>query len=506
MAYTLAFDFGTGGVRAGVYDLTRKQMVATAESACETQFPRAGWAEQNPNDWLKSMLDAGRGALQLAQIRQVEGVCVSSTASTVVTCKADGTPLGPALLWMDCRAETESRETNTIDHPVMRFCGGGDAVEWLVPKAMWIKRNNPELWDKADIICEAIDYINHALTGEWAGSLMNASCKWNYDSQADEFVPEIYERLGIASLIEKLPQRIVPVGGVVAPMLPEMSAALGLENQPLIAQGGIDAHIGMLGANVVAPGGMLFIGGTSVVQLTQLASEQDVTGFWGPYPNALTDGRWLVECGQVSSGSILSWLSNEIFGLDNAGHQALIREVCNRQAGAHGLLALDYWMGNRTPYRDGALRGVIAGLTLGHDRADIYSACVDAVALGSANVLAVLDERNVSIDRIVLAGGILKNQAWLNASIDAMNREVELVDGENLSLVGGAVSAATAIGAYSSLEEAAKACAVETTKVSPNAERAAYFAKSLGLYQETTMQMKPLLHHLASAQNNRVVQ
>ncbi|MGV8989165.1 MAG: FGGY-family carbohydrate kinase [Cypionkella sp.] len=500
MAYILSFDFGTGGVRAGVYDTDRCAMRAMAETAYTTCFPRAGWAEQDPDDWRRALRVAGREVLERAGVTMVEAVCCGTTASTVAVCRRDGTPLRPALLWMDCRAETESRETARLDHPVMRYCGGSDAVEWLIPKAMWLKRNQPAIWAEADIICEALDYMNHDLTGEWVASRMNAACKWNYDSAESQFCPEIYEALGIADLLDRLPQRVIPVGGRIAPMRAEMAADLGLKNLPMVAQGGIDAHIGMLGADIIEPGAMLFIGGTSVVQLTQLGAESDVSGFWGPYPNALTDGHWLVECGQVSAGSVMNWLAGTLFGLDGAGHAALIAEVAASPGRAEGLLALDYWMGNRTPYRDGALRGAMMGLTLGHGRADIYASVVDAVALGSANVLGCLADRAVQIDRVVMAGGIVKNAAWLQATVDALARPVLVAREDNLSLVGAAVAAASSVGIYGSLAEAARACVAPVREVLPDPARSDWFARSLPLYREATAALTPILHELSRRQ------
>jgi ribulose kinase len=501
MAFVLSFDFGTGGVRAGVYDLSARRMVANGEATYETRYPQAGWAEQDPEAWRRALRLAGRAALAQAGLTEVAAICVATTASTVAVCDRVGTPLRPALLWMDCRAEAESRETQQVAHPVMRFCGGGDAVEWLVPKAMWLKRHQPEIWTRAEVICEALDYINFDLTGEWVASRMNAACKWNYDSDAQRFVPEVYAALGMADLIERLPQRVVPVGQAIAPLRAEMAAELGLTNQPLVAQGGIDAHIGMLGADIVAPGSLLFIGGTSVVQLTQLGAEADVAGFWGPYPNALTDGEWLVECGQVSAGSILNWLAGTIFGLDAPGHADLIAEVAATPDRAKGLLALDYWMGNRTPYRDAALRGTITGLTLGHGRADIYAAAIDSIALGSANVLSVLSQRGVAIDRVVVAGGIVKNRAWLQATVDAIGRPVQVAQEDNLSLVGAAVSAATAIGHFASLAEAAAACVAPTRQHAPDPGRAGWFAGRLPLYREVTGALTPVMHQLSAEQN-----
>jgi ribulose kinase len=500
MAHILSFDFGTGGVRAGVYDVDRRQMLGQADAAYATHYPRAGWAEQSPTDWRKALRHAGRAALEKAGRKTVDAVCCATTASTVAVCRRDGTPLSPAILWMDCRADAEARQTASLDHEVMRFCGGSDAVEWLVPKSMWLKSHMPELWSKAEVICEALDYVNFDLTGEWVGSRMNAACKWNYDSQNHRFVPEIYEAFGIPDLLERLPQRIVPVGGVIGTMRSEMAAELGLDNLPVVAQGGIDAHIGILGADTVEPGGMLFIGGTSIVQLVQLAQEEDVSGFWGPYPNALNDGRWLVECGQVAAGSMLNWLTNEIFGLDKNGHAAMIADVAATPHRSEGLLALDYMMGNRTPYRDASLRGVLMGLTLGHTRADIYAAAIDSVALGSANILSVLKARGVAVERVMMAGGIVKNAAWLQATVDALGLPVQVAREDNLSLVGTAVAAASAIGVFPDLKTAAKACVAPASELLPNPGRAEWFERMLPLYQDATEQLRPTLHQLARRQ------
>jgi len=500
MAHILSFDFGTGGVRAGIFDADRRRMLDQAEAPYATYHVRAGWAEQAPEEWRAALRLAGRAVLEKTGMTSVDAVCVATTASTVAVCKRDGTPLSRAILWMDCRAEMEARETARLAHPVMRFCGGSDAVEWLVPKSMWLKRHQPDLWSRAEVVCEALDFINFDLTGEWVGSRMNAACKWNYDSAEDRFVPEIYEAFGIPDLIDRLPSRIVPVGGVIGRMREEMAAELGLENLPVVAQGGIDAHIGMLGADTVEPGGMLIIGGTSIVQLVQLAEVGDVSGFWGPYPNALTDGHWLVECGQVAAGSMLNWLAGEIFGLDAVGHSALIEEVAATASRANGLLALDYMMGNRTPYRDASLRGALMGLTLGHKRADLYAAAVDSLALGTANVLSALSTRGVEVDRVMMAGGIVKNGAWLQATVDAIGKPVQVAREDNLSLVGAAVAAASAIGVFSDLESAARACVAPSKEVMPNPERAEWFARTLPLYQQTTEQMRPVLHTLSRRQ------
>ncbi|MEP7457582.1 FGGY-family carbohydrate kinase [Phyllobacterium sp. SB3] len=499
MTLVLNFDLGTGGVRAGVYDVEGRSMLSMSESSYGTIYPRAGWAEQQAEEWWVAVLTAGREAVERCGSGDIAAVCVATTASSVVICDRESKPLYPAILWMDCRASEEARITEKINHPVMNYSGGGDAAEWLVPKAMWLSSNEPAIFEKADIICEALDFINFRLCGEWAGSRMNAACKWNYDSSNGSFVPEIYEALGISGLQKKLPQRIVPVGDVIGSIQPEVATALGINGRAIVAQGGIDAHIGVLGAGTVAAGGMLIIGGTSVVHLTHLKEQADVSGFWGPYPNALVEGLWLVEAGQVSAGSILNWFSQKLFGLDEEGHAELIRQA-STSARNSGLLTLDYWMGNRTPYRDADLRGAVLGLSLGHDRADVYASAVDSIALGSANVVGVLEDRGVHVERIVLAGGICKNPLWLQATVDALQRPVNVAHGDNLSLIGTAVCSAHALGLFPDLISASEACAAPTKELLPDPQRAERYRDAMELYRSATESLTPVLHALSARQ------
>ena len=258
--------------------------------------------------------------------------------------------------------------------------------------------------------------------------------------------------------------------------------------------------MGVFGAGTVAPGGLLMIGGTSVVQLTHTAHQPNIPGVWGPYPDALVEGLWLIEGGQVSAGSILSWLSDRIFGLDRSGFEALLTEAACLDVGASGLVTLDYWMGNRTPYRDPDLRGAILGLSLWHDRATIYRSAVEAIALGSANVVAGLVGEGVAIDRLVLAGGICKNPLWLKATIDAVGLPARVVRDDNLSLVGAAVSAATALGQFSDLTAASSAFAAPASIIEPSPAAHVRFVEMLAVYREATATISSIAHRLARTQ------
>jgi ribulose kinase len=500
MARLLGLDFGTGGVRVGVFDLDRRAMLGEREERYATRHPHPGWAEQSAIDWWEALGRATRGLMRDLDSPEIAGVCVATTASTVVACKRDGEPLRPAILWMDCRAAEEADRTAAARHPVMAYSGGSDAAEWLVPKSMWLSRREPEVYAAAHVICECIDYVNFKLTGRWVGSRMNATCKWNYDSVAGGFVNDLYAEFGVPDLAQKLPSEILAVGAPIERVSAAAADHLGLSTRPIVAQGGIDAHIGMVGADTMAPGELLLIGGTSTVQLFQLAQEAPVDGFWGPYPHALNDNLWLVEAGQVSAGSILSWLTHDIFGLDEAGGAQLRQQAQALPFAGAGLLMLDYFMGNRTPYRDPMLRGALIGLTLGHDRAAIYRAAVEGVALASANVLRRMDELGVSCRRVVSSGGYARNPLWLRATVDAMGLPMQTLPEINLTILGAAACAATGAELTDDLFAAAKAVAQPTSVIEPDPAAHERHRELLADYREATELLAPLMRRLAVRQ------
>lgn len=501
MTYALSLDFGTNGVRAGIFDLGAGRLVAAAERGYETQHIPPNRAEQNPDDWWAALCDIMPDVLTKSGNPDIAAICVATFASTVVFADRGGQILCPAILWMDARATAEADQTETLSHPVMAYSGGSDAVEWLVPKAMWMAKNDPQLWARTDIVCEALDFINFRLTGEWVGSLMNATCKWNYDSRARAFCHDIYAELGVPELGDKLPPRIVDIGAEIGQLSEKAAAALGLKGTPIVVQGGIDAHMGTFGAGTVEPGSMLMIGGTSNVHLTQVPDDgKDITGVWGPYPNALTPDLRMIEGGQVSAGSILNWLARDIYGLDDQGFVALCEDAGRVDFRETGLMAMDFWMGNRTPYRDASLRGALMGLSLSHDRASIFRACVTSVALGSTNVVFDLERQGVLIDRLVLAGGILRNPVWLAATIDAIGKPVKVATGDNLSLYGAAVACKVGLGLASSMREAAESVPAPMVEHAPNMAAHADYREMLEEYREAVEVLRPILHRLSSNQ------
>ncbi|RKN05725.1 FGGY-family carbohydrate kinase [Streptomyces radicis] len=499
----LAIDLGTESARVALYagDGT---VLGEGQSGYPTRYPHPGWAEQDPDDWWRAVVNATRAAVTRAGSPRVAGVAVATTASTVAVLDAEGRPLRPALLWMDSRASAESERTAATGHPVLRYAGGGDAVEWLVPKAMWLAGHEPHVYRAADRVTEAVDYLVFRLTGTWAASRMNAVCKWNHDPLGAGLPDDLYADLGVPDLRAKLPERVVAVGDPIAPVAAAARAELGIEGEAVVSSGGIDAHLSLLAVGGPRTGRVSVVSGTSTAFVTEIAEPVFPPTVWGPYPDALTAGRWLVEGGQVTSGSVLTWVGEQLLGRPRAELPGLIASATALPPGEHGLLVLDYFMGNRTPLRDPRLRGAILGLTAGTRPEEVYRAAVEGVAYGTRQVLDSFVAGGVPVDEVFISGGIRHNPLWLRTTADVLGRPLHLVRGDNLTLRACAVIAAAGIdGGADSLADAAAGFAPAAELVEPDPATRDLHERGYADYLAATAATRSVAHRLSAPERTR---
>lgn len=501
MGILLSIDLGTEGARVGAFTEDGR-VLGEAHRTYPTRFPRPGWAEQDPRDWWQAITAATRELLSTGECRRagdVVAIAAATTASTVAVVDAAGAPLRPAILWMDCRSSAESERTAKMaaEFPVLDWSGGSDAAEWLVPKAMWLRSNDPDSYRRADRIVEAVDYVTFRLTGQWVGSQMNAVCKYNYDTVGRRFPTELYAALGIDDLAAKLPDRIVEVGGVAGTVSAAAAADLGISGRPVVAVGGIDAHVSLLSCGDDLDGLVSLVSGTSSAIIAEVDEPTDTHEIWGPYPHALHQGKWLVEGGQVTSGSVLKWTGESIMGVPRAELPGLIEEATTVDPARHGLRALDYFMGNRTPYRDARLRGAVIGLSLGTTKAELYRAMVEAVACGTRAVIDSFERAGVSCRRLVFSGGIERNPLWQQVTVDVLGRPAEFVVGANLTLRACAAIAATGAGVTRSLVEGSRLFAPRVRVLEPDRQRVPVYQDTYADYRRLTAMLQQFMQDSA---------
>jgi ribulokinase len=504
--FVIGLDGGTEGARAGIFDPAGKP-VAFARAAYPTAHPRQGWAEQDPDSWWAAALIATRRALGESGIEPeaVKGIAVGCTSCTVVLSDANGRPLRPAVIWMDVRAAPQARRIVATGDPALKYSGYDKAsAEWLLSKVLWVAEHEPETYARAQHITEYTDWLGHRLTGEWAASINTAAIRGYYDRNAGGWPTSLFAAVGLPDLIDKLPPRVIDMGDVLGALTSEAADALGLRPGIPVAEGGADAFVGMVGLDVLTPGRAALITGSSHLHLAQTATPSHAPGIFGAYTDAVVPGQYTIEGGQVSTGSVVKWFQQlcggEYFRADTVPsetvYKLLERDAARIPPGSDGVLVLDFWQGNRTPYVDAEARGMIWGLSLGHTPAHIYRAIIEAVCFGTENVFRTFAKHDHRVTDVVASGGALNSDLWMQTHADVSNLPIAVTAVPEAVSLGSAILASVAGGVHRDVATAARSMVhvVRTIEPDPTAHQVYqfFFDKYVASYEV----MRDLMHEV----------
>jgi len=493
--YFLGLDVGTQGLRAAVVDLAGTT-IAFGVAPIETTYPRPAWAEQEAGSWWTAARKAVGLAVKDAGVApsQIAGIGLDCTACTVIPCRLDGTPLRPALLWMDQRAAREAEEIGATGDPILRYVSGRASPEWMLPKALWLRRHEPDIYRDADRLVECTDWMMHRLTGEWTLSLNHVSVKWNYARPDGGWPLGLHRAVGLDGLVDKWPATIVPLGRGQAVLSREAAGYLGLAAGTPVAQGGIDAYHGMLGLGATGAGDVAVIVGSSTCHLAQSRVGVFGSGASGCYPDATVEGLYTLEAGQTATGSILDWYRRHFAGREQAEadrRRVSVYEVLDEAAaavppGSEGLVVRDDWQGNRSPFKDPHARGLIAGLSLAHGPGHIFRSLYEATACGTRHILEDAARHGLAVDRVFVGGGGARSPLWLQIHADVLRRPVHLTRETEACALGSAMAGAVRAGAFPDFDAAARAMVAIERVVTPDPSHCGVydelFARYVGAY------------------------
>lgn len=502
--YVMGIDFGTESVRVGIFD-TGGQPVVFASQPYPLYHPQPGWAEQHPDEWWSALVQAARRALSESGIPKeaIVGLGADCTSCTVLALGEDFEPLRPAIIWMDVRAASQARRIAESGHPALKYNGYGNvSAEWMPCKALWLKENGPELYGRARYIGEFIDWLNLRLTGEWVASINNTSIRWYYDRADGGWPEDFYERIGLGDILEKFPRQVLDMGQVIGPLLPHVADELGLQPGIPVAQGGADAFVAMIGLDVLQPGKMAFITGSSHLHLGQSAQPLHAKGVFGAYTDAVVPGQYTVEGGQVSTGSVIKWFKENFCGKEAA--QAVQRGVdvytilnelgATVPPGSEGLVVLDYWQGNRTPYVDPEARGIIRGLSLKHTTGHLFRAIIEGIAYGTEHILRTFQTNSYVVEEMVAAGGPTKSALWMQIHADVSNVPITLPEVPDGAALGSAILGAVAAGLFPDIRSAATQMVHTRSRIEPNPTTHEAYRFYVDQYINTYPPLQPLIH------------
>jgi ribulose kinase len=485
MAYYLAVDGGTESLRARIYDETGSALASHAEPY-ETDFSVGARAEQNPEDWWRCLTKATRACLAEAGIAgdRIAAMAYATTSCTVVALDKDNRPLRPAIIWMDVRASDEADAVLATGDARLALNGAGRgpvSAEWMIPKALWIKRHEPEIYDRATTICEYQDYLTLRLTGERCASLNNVGLRWHYANRDGGWAESLVAKLGMADLVEKWPDRVAAPGEVVGPLTAEAAEALGLSTKTLLVQGGADALIGMIGLGVSQPGQLCLITGSSHLQFGVTESAFHAPGIWGAYADIVYPDRFIIEGGQTSTGSIINWLRRFLGG--GLDFDAMNAKAAALPPGSEGLVIQDHFQGNRTPHTDALSRGAITGLTLAHEPHHVFRAAMEGIAMGTRAILDCFAEGGYRGREMIAGGGATNSELFMQIHADTAGIPVRIPASTDGPSLGSAILAARGAGHFASIDEGIEAMVRPGRVIEPNPEAMAAYAEIYPRYR-----------------------
>lgn len=502
--YAIGIDYGTESGRALIVDIDSGDVMAEhvttyPHGVMDERLPHTGrllepdWALQHPDDYIEVLRRSVPEVLRLAGIdaEQVIGIGIDFTACTMLPVDERGQPLcqleqlrdephAYVKLWKHHAAQEEANRINELAQQrgerFLNRYGGKTSSEWMVAKAWQVLNEAPAVYEQADRFMEAADWVVLQMTDHAVRSSCCAGYKalWHKEEgyPSTSFFRELDPRM--EHFVEnKLSGDIISLGKRAGELTEAAAAMMGLKAGTAVAAAIIDAHAGVAGTGAVHSGQMVMAMGTSLCHMLLSDKEIYVEGICGVVEDGIIPGLYGYEAGQPAVGDLFAWFVEQAVpayveqAAEDEGmsvHGWLERQAQELSPGQHGLLALDWWNGNRTVLVDADLSGMIIGLTLQTKPEELYRCLLEATAFGTRTIIENFEQAGLAIEELFACGGLSqRNELLMQIYADVTRREIKVAESMQTPALGaamfGAVAAGKERGGYSSIAEAAQAMA-----------------------------------------------
>ena len=500
--YTIGVDFGTESARAVLVDVADGRELGVEvykyrNGVIDERLPAPDadvvlgpdWALQDPDDYIETFKRTVPAVVVRAGIDPgaVIGIAVDFTACTMLPTKADGTPLcfleefrrrphAWVKLWKHHAAQPEADDVNRVAAEMgetwLARYGGKISSEWFFPKALQILREAPEIYRAADRLIEAADWVVWQLTGVETRNNCTAGYKAIWSAEDGFPRREFFAALDpeFADVVDtKMSRSIARLGDVAGRLSPRAAEWTGLPAGIAVAVANVDAHVSAPAATVTETGTLVAIMGTSTCHIVLADDAPVIPGACGVVADGVVPGLFGYEAGQSAVGDIFGWFVEHLVPPvyhDRARergvgvHEILEEDAALLRPGQSGLLALDWWNGNRSILVDADLTGVLVGMTLATTAPEIYRALIEATAFGTRVIIDAFERGGVRIDRVVACGGLPeRNRLLMQIYADVTGRAFRVAASAQTPALGSAMFAALAAGpeagGYASIKDAA---------------------------------------------------
>ncbi len=487
MDLLLGIDMGTGSTKGVLVD-TAGTVLASATIAHAMDLPRPGWVEVDAEaTWWGEVCEiANRLTREIPAGSSLAAMCVSGVGPSLVLCDDDLHPLRPAILYgIDTRAtaEIDALTDEFGAEEILRRAGTLLSSQAVGPKLEWVRRHEPDVFERATGWYGSNSYIAAKLTGQYAIDHHTASqCDPLYTTRAFEWNVEWATRI-----CRHLPlPRLVWPHEVVGRVHAEAAAATGVPRGTPVVAGTVDAYAEAFSVGVRNPGDQMLMYGSTMFLVQIIDEYHSDPALWTTA--GLERGSLALAAGTSTAGSMIGWLQSITGG---ASFDTLMAEASAVPAGCEGLIALPYLAGERTPVFDPAARGLFAGLTLRHGRGHLFRAAYEGIGFGIRQILEMFDDAHTA-RRTVAVGGGLRSPVWAQAVSDITGRP-QLVPEQSIGAsYGDALMAAIGVELVAPQTDWTRI----DHEITPNPAHRALYDELYGVWRELYPATKTLVQEL----------
>lgn len=481
MKYVIGVDLGTSAVKVLLVDQTGA-VTAQASEPYPLQQPQPGYSEQNPEDWVTGVSKAIQQLLATSGVAatDIEGLSYSGQMHGLVLLDKEGQVLRPAILWNDTRTTKQSEEiTATMGQKFLDITRNRPLEGFTLPKILWVKENEPELFAKTAAFVLPKDYVRYRMTGKLQMELSDAAGTVLLDIEKKQWSKEICETFGIPTAI--CPP-LVEATAKVGTLTPAYAASVGLAATTPVFGGGADNACGAIGAGILRPDQAMCSIGTSGVILTyEPDTSAEYKGQLHLFNHAVPNAYYSMGV-TLAAGYSLSWLK-QAFAPDE-DFTEFVTSAEQSNIGAHGLLFTPYIVGERTPYADAKIRGSFIGVDSKQTRADFVRAVLEGIVFSFRDILDIYEANGKNFRQLVSIGGGAKSPLWLQIQADIFNKNIVRLESEQGPGMGAAMIAAVGAGWFKDLQACADQFITVKTTYHPVADHVAKYQELHHLYQE----------------------
>ncbi len=503
--YLLGVDVGTSGSSGVIVDESL-DVVASASREHEFIVPNPGWLEHDAEEvWWEGFVTLSRELLSDSEVEaaDIAGVGVSGIAPAMQPVDADGDPLRPAILYgVDTRSSEEiDLLTERIgEEEIYEVCGNHLTFQSVGSKVLWFRRNEPDLFERAERIVDSTGYVVHELTDNYViDNAVASHFHPMYDPDALAWHEGMVEAVGATTDMLPEPAWATEVAGEVTEQAAEET---GLAAGTPVIVGTGDVFASMVSVGAVDPGESIFMYGTTGVVFSVLEENRAPEGLWsGPF---CLEGVYTAGGGMATSGAILRWFRDEIAdaerqraeeeGIDP--YELLDEQAAEVDPGADGLVLLPYFSGERTPITDESARGTLVGLTLQHTKSHLFRATLEGVGYGFRHHVDAVRDVGIDLDTVRAIGGGARSPLWRQIVSDITGVRQEYVADPLGSPLGDAFLAGYGIGVFEDVGRVKTETEITGT-TEPDPETGRVYDEYYEVYRDLYPRVRDSMHRLA---------